>query len=169
MIFLDETGLWVGMSRFFARSKKGQKAYSLRKFYKGRKLTLIGAISSEGVVAIKTIEGSMRGKDFQEFMKTDLIPLLEAGDVLVMDNLRAHKMAGIEEWVKARGASIEYLSPYSPEFNPIEMLWSVLKAFIRQFPSNSIRTLNQLINLGLDLMDKAFFKNWFIKCCYCAD
>jgi putative transposase len=85
-----------------------------------------------------------------------------------MDNLRAHKMEKIEKLFASKGIRIEYLSPYSPEFNPIEMLWSVLKAFVRKFTSNSIKNLSQLIELGLLLIEREFFRNIFVKCCYCA-
>jgi transposase len=156
------------MSRNFARSLAGKKAYNLRRFYKGRKITLIGGISIEGVVATKTIEGSMKGEDFHEFIEKELMPHLREGPVIVMDNLRAHKMEKIEKLVASKGIRIEYLSPYSPEFNPIEMLWSALKAFVRKFASNSIKNLSQLIDLGLLLIEKEFFRNIFVKCCYCA-
>ncbi|MBD2545081.1 MULTISPECIES: transposase [Planktothricoides] len=104
MIFIDETAFWVGMSREIARSEKGKKAFCLRYFYKGRKMTLIGAISIEGVVAKKAIEGSMKGEDFQEFVEPDLVPKLNPGDVVVMDNLNIHKREGIEELIAESGS-----------------------------------------------------------------
>ena len=131
LVFIDETGFWVGMSRDVARSLRGTKALCLRPFYKGRKMTLIGAIKKEGVVATKLIKGSMKGKDFREFLEIELIPKLSEGDVIVMDNLSSHRMEGIKELIEEKGARIEYLPPYSPDFNPIEMMWSVHKCCIQ--------------------------------------
>ena len=117
LIFIDETAFWIGMSRDLARSEKGKKAFCLRPFYKGRKMTLIGAISIEGVVVKKAIICSMKGKDFKEFVEHDLVPKLNPGDVVVMDNLNIHKMEGIEELIVPTSARVEYLPPYSPDFN----------------------------------------------------
>ena len=169
MIFIDETAFWVGMSRLMARSLLGEKALYLRPFYRGRKVTLIGAMNVEGIVATKAIEGSMKGEDFYNFIKTELVPKLRPGHVIVMDNLNIHKMKGIEELVAEKGARIEYLPPYCPELNPIEMLWSTLKAFVRRFPSRMVSSLEKLIKIGLYLIQKAFFRSWLAKCCYCTN
>lgn len=168
MIFIDEAAFWVGMTREVARSEKGKKAFCLRPFYKGRKMTLIGAISIEGVVATKAIQGSMKGKDFKDFVEHDLVPKLNPGDVVIMDNLNIHKMEGIEELINATGARVEYLPPYSPDFNPIEMLWSTVKSLVRMFPTRAMEALEQLIKLALMLIGTNTFKNWFTKCCYCT-
>ena len=168
LIFIDETAFWIGMSREIARSEKGQKAFCLRPFYKGRKMTLIGAISIKGVVAKKAIKGSMKGKDFHYFVKNDLVPKLNSGDVVVMDNLNIHKMEGISELIASAGARVEYLPPYSPDFNPIEMLWSTIKSIVRLFPTRAMEALEQLIELAVMLIGTTAFKNWFTKCCYCT-
>lgn len=168
LIFIDETAFWVGMSREMARSEKGQKAFCLRQFYKGRKMTLIGAMSMRGVVAKKAIQGSMKGKDFNEFVEKELVEKLNPGDVVVMDNLNIHKMEGIEELIASAGARVEYLPPYSPDFNPIEMLWSTIKSIVRLFPTRAMEALEQLIELGMMLIGTTGFKNWFTKCCYCT-
>ena len=130
-------------------------------------MTLIGAIKKEGIVATRLIKNSMKGKDFQSFLEIDLIPKLTEGDVLVMDNLSIHKMEGIKELIEAKGARIEYLPPYSPDFNPIEMMWSVIKAFVRLYCTRGIAALEKLIEIGLYLISSSAFRNWFAKCCYC--
>ncbi len=157
------------MSRDLARSEKGKKAFYLRPFYQGSKMTLIGAIILEGVVAKKAIKGSMKGKDFKDFIEDDLVPKLNPGDVIVMDNLNIHKMEGIEELIVATGARVEYLPPYSPDFNPIEMLWSTVKSLVRMFSTRAMEALEQLIELALMLIGTNTFKNWFTKCCYCTN
>jgi transposase len=85
-----------------------------------------------------------------------------------LDNLPAHKLASIEPLLKAVGASVLNLSPYSPDFNPIELWWSQLKAFLRQFsPTTTIR-VDTLIATALDLINPKHLQNWFTKCCYCT-
>ncbi|MBC6475064.1 MAG: transposase, partial [Hormoscilla sp. GM102CHS1] len=147
-----------------SRSEKGQKAFCLRQFYKGRKMNLIGAMSMRGVVAKKAIQGSMKGKDFKEFIEKELVEKLNPGDLVVMDNLNIHKI----ELIASAGARVEYLPPYSPDFNPIEMLWSTIKSIIRLFPTRAMSALEQLIELAVMLIGTTAFKNWFTKCCYCT-
>lgn len=169
LVFIDETGFWVGMARQFARSLVNQKAYSYRNFYRGKKLTLIGAIKQGEVLVTQTIEGSMKGKDFYEFVKNRLINKLEEGDVVVMDNLNSHHREDIKELIESVGARVEYLPTYSPEFNPIEMMWSQLKSVIRKFKTKTAEALDKLIEIAISLVDSTQLKNWFIKCCYCSD
>ncbi|MBC6471832.1 MAG: transposase [Hormoscilla sp. GM102CHS1] len=78
-------------------------------------------------------------------------------------------MEGIEELSVARGARVEYLPPYSPDFNPIEMLWSTVKSLVRMFPTRAMSAREQLIELALMLIGTNTFKNWFTKCCYCTN
>jgi len=153
------------MERSVARSEKGQKAFSHRTCYKGKKHTIIGAMSVDGIVCIKMIEGSMKGADFLSFITDDLVPNLRSKQVVIMDNLNAHKVDGIQQAITATGAKAAYLPTYSPDFNPIEMLWSVLKHFIRLLRPQSLNVFLKIFPL---LLEKSFFKNWFTKCCYCA-
>ena len=167
-IFIDESALWEGMERSVARSPKGRKALCLRAAYKGQKHTIIGAISIKGLVCVKTIKGSMKGKDFEAFIQDDLCPHLSASNVVVMDNLNSHKSIQVQELITATGAKPLYLPRYSPDFNPIEMLWSVLKAFIRKFKPPSLTAIHIVLKTFFLLIDKSFFRNWFSKCCYCT-
>jgi len=167
LIFIDESALWEGMERSVARSPKGRKAFCLRAAYKGQKHTLIGAISIKGLVCIKTIKGSMKGKDFEAFIQDDLCPHLSSGHVVVMDNLNSHKSIQVQQLITATGAKPLYLPRYSPDFNPIEMLWSVLKAFVRKFKPPSLLAIHIVLKTFFLLIDKSFFTNWFSKCCYC--
>ena len=167
-IFIDESAVWEGMERSVARSPKGRKAFCLRAAYKGQKHTLIGAISIQGLVCIKTIKGSMQGKDFEAFIRDDLSPHLSSTNVVVMDNLNSHKSIQVQELITATGAKPLYLPRYSPDFNPIEMLWSVLKAFVRKFKPPSLPAIQLVLKTFFLLIDKSFFTNWFSKCCYCT-
>jgi transposase len=168
LVFLDETGFWVGMSRSVARAEQGKKAYSLRKFYRGKKMTMIGAIKQGEVLTTKIIEGSMKGHDFSAFIRINLLPMLKEGDVVVMDNLHAHHREEIREMLESVGARIEYLPVYSPDFNPIEMMWSQIKSLVRKFRTKTVKALCKVIEIVVNLIDSGFLKNWFTKCCYCT-
>lgn len=156
------------MLRALARSMKGKRAHSHRDFYKGKKITVIGAIKAGKVIATQMIEGSMKGEAFCEYVKHHLIPKLEEGDVVVMDNLSSHHRAEVKEWIESVGARVEYLPPYSPEFNPIEMMWSQLKSFVRKFRTRSMKSLEKVIEVAISLVDSNQLNNWFAKCCYRA-
>jgi len=125
---------------------------------------------------------SMDGQAFQVFVKKCLLPQLWDGAVVVMDNLRrvcpgepspgqrrpAHKVKEIEPLIQSVGASVIYQSPYSPDFNPIELWWSQLKAFLRQFSPTTVSRVDILIKTALDLINPEHLKNWFTNCCYCT-
>lgn len=168
LIFIDEMGVLLGLESTCSRSLKGQRAYTLKPFYRGTKITVIGAITNQGVLAMQTMPGSMKGDDFRTFMQNQVVPKLELGKVVVMDNLPAHKVKGIEEMITATGARVEYMSPYSPDFNPIEMLWSQLKAFLRRFAPKALETIDKLLNIAMLLSFPQHFQNWFTYCCYCT-
>lgn len=156
------------MTRPIARAAKGRKVYERRKFYRGRKMTIIGAIKRSKVVTQKILEGSMKKENFLEFIKVNLVPNLEAEDVVVMDNLNSHHRKEVKEMIESVGAKVQYLPVYSPEFNPIEMMWSQLKSLVRKFKTETPEGLTGLIELAVKLVDTKCLRNWFTKCCYCT-
>ncbi len=97
-----------------------------------------------------------------------MAPQLWSGAVVVMDNLPAHKVDGVIEAIQAVGASVVYLSPYSPDFNPIENLWSKLKAHLRSVAARTRETLNDAVRDGLNLISLEDVRHWFTHCCYCT-
>jgi transposase len=110
----------------------------------------------------------MDSKAFEVFIEKCLVPQLWSGAVVVMDNLPAHKLASIKQMIEAAGASILCLSPYSPDFNPIELWWSQLKYLLRQFSPTTTKMVDIIIAVALDLINPKHLKNWFTKCCYCT-
>jgi transposase len=168
LVFIDEMGVLLGLSRTHARSLQGNRAYAFSPFYRGDKVSVIGAISLQKVIAVMTMDGSMDGLAFEAFVEQCLVPQLWQGAVVVMDNLPAHKVAAIKPLIHKAGASVLELSPYSPEFNPIEHWWSQLKAFLRQFSPTTTQKLDILIAVALDLVDPKHLRNWFANCCYCT-
>jgi transposase len=167
LVFLDEMGVLLGLMRSRARRLKGLRAYCIKPFYRGKRVTVMGAMSQDRVLAIETLGLSMKGDDFRRFVQTQLVPQLWKGAVVVMDNLRAHKVAGVQDMIESVGARIVYLSPYSPEFNPIEHLWSQLKSFLRRFCPKTEEAVDELLKLAMQLSNPKHFRNWFAHCCYC--
>jgi len=168
LIFLDETGVLLGLTRTHGRSPQGERVYATKPFYRGEKVTVIGAISLHKVVALMTIDDSMNGKAFEVFVEKFLVPELWSEAVVIMDNLSAHKLASIAPMIEAVGARVICLSPYSPDFNPIELWWSQLKSFLRRFSPTTPEMLDTIIAVALDLMNPKHLRNWFANCCYCT-
>ena len=168
LVFLDEMGVLLGLQRSRGRCRKGQRLYCQKPFYRGQKVTVMGAMTLKGIIALQTLDRSMNGKDFEPFMQTQVIPQLWVGAVLVMDNLPAHKVQGIVEMVEAVGARVVFLSPYSPDFNPIELLWSQMKAFLRRFCPKTFDAVTKLLQLARLLSEQRHFRNWFAHCCHCV-
>jgi transposase len=156
------------MSGSRARALKGQKAYQLRKFYRGKKLTMIGAIKKGEILAIKTIEKTKKSDDLFEFIQVNLAPKLKPGDVAVMDNLNSHHRQEVKETIESVGARLEYLPVYSPEFNPIEMMWSQLKSSVRKSRTETIESLIEILEVAVSFIHSEFLNNWFTKCRYCT-
>ncbi len=168
LVFLDETGILLGLARTHARSQRGTRAYTFTPFYRGAKVTAIGAISIEKVVALMTMDNSMDSRAFELFVKDFLVPELWPGAVVVMDNLSSHKFDSIIPMIEAVGASVIFLSPYSPDFNPIELWWSQLKSFLRMFSPATTIMVDRIISLAIGLIDPQHLRNWFTNCCYCT-
>lgn len=101
-------------------------------------------------------------------LNAHFVPQFWPGAVVVMDRLPAHKLAKIEPLIQAAGATVLNLSPYSPDFNPIELWWSQLKAFLRQFSPTTTKMVDILLATALDLINPVHLRNWFANCCYCT-
>lgn len=168
LVFIDEMGVLLGLMRTHARAAPGERAYDFKPFYRGAKVSVIGAITVSKVLAVMTLNDSMDAAAFKVYVSECLVPQLWKGAVVVMDNLPAHKVDAIAPLIEAVGATILYLSPYSPEFNPIEHWWSQLKAWLRQFSPKTSKRVDTLIKIAMELMDPNHLRNWFAHCCYCA-
>jgi transposase len=168
-------GVLLELMRTHARAASGERAYDFKPFYRGSKVSVIGAISVSKVLAVMTIDDSMDAAAFKVYVSECFVPQLWKGAVVVMDNLAAHKVEAIAPLIEAVGARVVYMSPYSPEFNPIEHwwlvslsnLWSQLKAFLRQFSPTTSQRVDTLIKIAMNLMNPSHLRNWFAHCCYC--
>lgn len=133
-----------------------------------RQVAIRFAVSKSLLQKLVTMNNSMDSKAFEVFIEKFLVPQLWTGAVVIMDNLPAHKLASIKPMIKRVGAKVICLSPYSPDFNPIELWWSQLKSFLRTFSPTTTEMVDKVISVALDLMNPQHLKNWFTNCCYCT-
>ncbi|NMG19640.1 IS630 family transposase [Brasilonema bromeliae SPC951] len=154
--------------RTYARSLQGKRAYGERPYHHRDNITLIGAIALTGWIGAMTIDGGTNGDIFRFFIESILVPNLWSGACVVMDNLPAHKVDGIRQLIEDKGARLIYLSPYSPDFNPIENCWSKIKEYLRSLAARSRENLENGITNAMDAVSLKEIRNWFSHCCYCT-
>lgn len=145
-----------------------QRAYDSKPYNPGSRVSLIGAIALNGFLGCMTLEGTTNGDVFRVFIKKILIKCLWKGAVVVMDNLSAHKVASVQSMIEQAGAKLIYLSPYSPDFNPIENCWSKLKQYLRSVAARCRDTVETALVTALDFVALQDIRNWFAHCCYCT-
>ena len=164
--FVDETSTNLTYCRRYARAPGGQRAVQATPLHGGPNVTLVAALTPTGLQAAMTVSGAMNGDIFAAYLDQVLGPTLVPGDILVLDNLSAHKVAGLAERVRARGARLVYLPPYSPDFNPIELAFSKLKTWLRTSQARTREALETVIQAATGWISEQDAKNWFDHCGY---
>ena len=167
--FLDEFGAHLGMTRLFGRAAPGQRVVEATTGYSGTHYTVVAALGVRGVSAPMIIEGAMNRKVFEAYVEAELAPALKSGDIVVMDNLSAHKSEKARLVIESRGARLEFLPPYSPDLNPIEKCWSKVKSALR---SAKARTFEALLDALCDALHAVTPKDaiaWFAHCGYAVN
>lgn len=150
------------MTRHFARSPHGTRARASAPINVGPNVSIAAAIRLEvGIIAAMSVEGAFDGEAFLTFVKEILAPALQPGDHVVMDNLGAHRMAGVINAVEAVGANVLFLPPYSPDLNPIEQFWSTFKEWLRSAAARTNEALQMAITDGLELATCPRTLGWF--------
>jgi transposase len=144
-VFLDETGTATNMARRYGRSPAGERLVTAVPHGHWKTTTFIAGLRQSGIIAPLVLDGPMTGPAFRAYVEQFLAPALAPGDVVVLDNLAAHKVQGVREAIAAAGASILYLPPYSPDLNPIEQLFAKLKALLRKAAARTRDALWQTI------------------------
>jgi transposase len=150
-VFLDETGAATNMVRRYGWGPRSERLVDAAPHGHWRTTTFVAGLRSTGLVAPLVLDGPMTGEAFRAYVEQFLAPELRKGDVVVMDNLSAHKVTGIEAAIRARGASLLYLPPYSPDLNPIEQAFAKLKALLRKA---AVRTKDALWTTIGQLLDR---------------
>ena len=155
------------MTRLYARSPRGTRAFGHAPRNWGENVTILGALTLRGPLEAMCIAGATSGPVFLTYLDKVLIPQLWPGAVVVMDNLSAHKVKAVRAKIEAAGARLLYLSPYSPDFNPIEPSWSKLKSHLRKVAARTTAALDAAIAEGLRLISPADAHGYFAHCGYC--
>jgi len=132
LVFLDETAAATNMARRYGRSPSGERLVGKVPHGHWKVTTVVAALRHDRVGAVMTVDGAMNGELFAAYVEQCLVPTLQAGDVVILDNLSAHKRAEAREAIERAGAALVFLPPYSPDYNPIEMAFSKLKAKLRK-------------------------------------
>lgn len=143
LVFIDETWTKTNMTRLYGRAPRGKRLVSAMPHGHWKTSTFIGALRCDGLVAPSVFDGPINGELFLAYVQQVLVPTLRPGDIVIMDNLRSHKVAGVREAIEAAGATLMFIPPYSPDLNPIEMAFAKLKALLR---AKAIRTVEALWN-----------------------
>ncbi|HET9961919.1 MAG TPA: IS630 family transposase [Nitrospiraceae bacterium] len=169
LVFIDETGLSTKMARLRGRAPRGERCRAGVPHGHWKTTTFTGALRLTGMTAPFVYDGAMNGNVFLAYVEQVLIPTLSEGDVVVMDNLPAHKAAGVRDAIEAAGASLLYLPPYSPDFNPIENAFAKLKALLRAKAERTIAALWDAVGPLLDLFTPAECANYFKAAGYDPD
>ena len=141
LVFIDETWTTTNMARRYGRAAKGRRLVSAVPHGHWMTSTFVAALRCDAITAPCVIDGAMNGEMFLAYIGQFLVPELRPGDIVIMDNLPSHKVAGVCEAIEAAGASLLYLPPYSPDLNPIELVFSKLKSLLRKAAARTIESL----------------------------
>ena len=168
LVFIDETGANTKMTRCYARSLRGRRVIDKVPYGHWKTTTFLGALRVDGLTAPLVVDGPMNGPLFRAYVEQHLAPTLRAGDIVILDNLPAHKVAGVREAIEAVGARLAYLPPYSPDLNPIEQWFAKLKTLLRAAAARTIDALEQTLAQLLGQFTTTECQNYFRHCGYNA-
>ena len=164
--FLDEAGATTILTRLYARALGGNRTTEAVPRNYGQSTSMIATLGVAGVEAPMLIEGSVDTLVFNAYCEQVLQPTLKPGDVIVLDNLGAHRASRIEEIAASCGARVLWLPPYSPDFSPIELMWSKVKAYLKKVKARTQSALEKAIAEALKTITISDCLNWFRHCGY---
>jgi transposase len=161
LVFIDETGLNTKMARLHGRSPIGRRCLSAIPHAHWQSSTFIAALRHESIAAPFLVEGPVDAEVFTVYLEQVLCPQLREGDTLILDNLSTHKIQNATRLLTARGVSLRYLPPYSPDFNPIEQAFAKLKAHLRQAAARTLDDLHSALTLALNSFSTQHCQGFF--------
>jgi len=168
-VFIDETGASTNLARKGGRCRRGRRLRAAIPHGHYKTITLVAGLRLSGLVAQKAFDQPMNAAKFEEWVEKCLVPTLSKGDIVVMDNLSSHKGSRVEQLIKAAGAELRYLPPYSPDMNPIEKAYSKLKAFLRKIAKRSVAGLMNALRTCADIFKPVECENYFKASGYDTD
>ena len=160
LVFIDETGAATDMARRYGRCPRGQRLVASVPWGHWKTTTFVAALRVDGITAPCVFDGPMDGPCFRAYIEQFVVPTLRPGDIVVMDNLPSHKVAGIREAIEAASAELRYLPPYSPDLNPIEQFFAKLKALLRKAAARTIDALVAAIADALTVISPQECQNY---------
>jgi len=161
LVFLDEASINTGMTRLYGRGLSDERVVDYMPDVRFERTTIMSTVRLNGDMVPLVFEGSLNGELFKEYVRQCLVPTLQAGDIVIMDNLTSHKVKGVIDPIIAVGASVLYLPPYSPDLNPIEMMWSKIKAYLRKTKARTRELLDDALAEALNLVTPSDILAWF--------
>jgi transposase len=166
LVFLDETSVKTNMIRLYGPGPRGERVIGRVPFGAWRTLTFVAGLRCDKMTAPMVINGAMNGETFLAYIEQCLAPTLGRGDIVVMDNVPAHRVDGVREAIEAVGATLRYLPPYSPDLNPIELSFSPLKSFLRKFAERTEDGLRRRIGRFVRRLQPEACANFFAHAGY---
>lgn len=167
-MFIDETWAATNMCRRYGRSRRGARLIAAVPHGHWKTTTFVAALRAEGLTAPLVVDGAMNGQVFLAYVQQQLVRTLRQDDIVVMDNLAAHKVAGVREAIEAAGARVAYLPPYSPDLNPIELVFAKLKWLTRSAAERTVDGLWSLLGRLLDQFPPDECQRYLAHCGYNA-
>jgi transposase len=169
LVFVDECGAHTSMARLRGRAPKGERVYGRVPRNRGKNTTLIASMTHEGMGACMAVVGSTTKAVFEAYLERVLAPSLRPGQVIVMDNLGAHKTQRVRELIEESGCELVFLPPYSPDFSPIEEAFGKIKALLRKAQARARGALVEAIRLALSAITARDARGYFGHCGYPLD
>jgi transposase len=166
LVFLDETWAKTNMTRPRGRALRGERLIAKVPHGHWKTTTFLAALRVDGLSAPLVIDGAINGALFLAYVEQQLAPTLKPGEIVIMDNLNCHKVKGVRQAIESCGASVAYLPPYSPDLNPIEMVYSKFKWLLRSGAPRTVTSLWELCGSLLDRFPASECENYFTHCGY---
>jgi transposase len=166
LVFIDESAAKTNMTRLYGWAPRGQRAHDRAPHGHWGTRTMLSSIRADGATACMTVDGATDTDVFLAYVEAVLAPTLRAGDIVVMDNLRPHYGSAAVARIRAAGAEVLYLPAYSPDFNPIEPMWSKIKAFLRRVEARTSEALDVAIRAAFKNITRKDAVSWFTHCGY---
>ena len=166
LVFIDETWATTNMTRRYGRAARGQRLVAPVPHGHWKTSTFVAGLRTSGLTAPFVVDGAMNGDVFRAYVERVLAPTLAPGDIVVLDNLSSHKVAGVREMIEARGANLVYLPPYSPDLNPIEQAFAKLKALLRKIAARTVAALWDALGNLLDRFTPQECANYLLNAGY---
>lgn len=164
--FIDESGANLGFTRLFGRATPGERVSEATPGISGSHYTVIAALGLNEISATWMLEGAMTGEAFDFYVEQILCPTLRKGDLIFIDNLNVHKSARARALIEGCGARLEFLPPYSPDFNPIEQCWSKIKTVLRRLKARTFDELVDALCVAFESISPKDARAWFAYCGY---